>query len=55
MADSYLLAAAPESVPGTGGKDEPASVVGNPFVLKSAFNDLDTALIPDWWTGNLSF
>ena len=38
------VAAAPESIPGTGGGHEPASVVGNPYTLRSAFAKLDEAL-----------
>ena len=41
---SIPLGAAPESIPGTGGEHEPASVMGNPFVLKDALSKLDVAL-----------
>ncbi|KAI0764097.1 hypothetical protein BC629DRAFT_1596780 [Irpex lacteus] len=37
-------AAPAESVPGTGGENNPASVIGNPFALESAYSKLDIAL-----------
>ncbi|KAI0339065.1 hypothetical protein BDW22DRAFT_1431980 [Trametopsis cervina] len=37
-------AAPSESVPGTGGEQQPQSVVGNPFSLHGSFSKLDSAL-----------
>ncbi|KAH8084893.1 hypothetical protein BXZ70DRAFT_1011949 [Cristinia sonorae] len=37
-------AAPAESVPGTGGENEPSSLMSNPFALQSVFGKLDDAL-----------